>query len=175
MIGHILTATPTWVYVLLAYLTWIGLQRLKPATRNVRRLWITPAIFIAWGLSGLVTRHTEAAAIAFWIGGALVGGAIGGSVPQPLRADHTSGRVWQPGSVIPLVRNLFLFGSHYLLNVASSLQPQSRGGLMEIDLLVSGLGAGYFAGWVLRFVHTWRAAPDEDLVGSSATSAVAHF
>jgi hypothetical protein len=37
-----------WVFVLLAYLLWVGASRLKPGVRDLAKIWITPGIFIVW-------------------------------------------------------------------------------------------------------------------------------
>ena len=55
-IAQILSGTPIWVFVLLAYLLWVGASRLLPGVRDLAKIWITPAIFIVWGLVGLFQR-----------------------------------------------------------------------------------------------------------------------
>jgi hypothetical protein len=55
-ITQILSGTPIWVFVLLAYLLWVGASRLKPGVRDLAKVWITPGVFIVWGLFGLFQR-----------------------------------------------------------------------------------------------------------------------
>jgi len=50
----LLQNTPLWVYLLLAYLVWQGLQSLRPRTQPVWRRLIVPLVFIALGLSRIV-------------------------------------------------------------------------------------------------------------------------
>jgi hypothetical protein len=52
---QILIHTPVWVWPLLAYLVWMGIKAMRPRTTAVQRSLIVPAIFIIWGLSGLVS------------------------------------------------------------------------------------------------------------------------
>ena len=51
---RILTHTPAWAFILLAYLIWQGLQALRPRTQAVWRLLIVPLVFFGMGLSRLV-------------------------------------------------------------------------------------------------------------------------
>jgi hypothetical protein len=68
-----------------------------------------------------------------------------------------------PGSVLPLARVLFLFSAHYLLRVAAALHADTDETYLRWDLLVSGLGTGYFLGWSMRFLQSYRTAPSLDL------------
>ena len=164
MLGAILRGTPVWVFALAGYLAWMGIVRLRPRVTGVRRIGILPVVFVGWGLFGLF-RHDGAfaAALADWACGA-AGGLLAGYGPrQRLVVDRLRGLVLQPGSALPLVRNLALFGAHYALQVAAAIQPSVREGLMRWDIAVSGLGAGYFIGWAFRFARTYRAAPETSL------------
>jgi len=175
MLVEIVRRTPPWVFALFAYLVWIGIKRLRPRARDVRAVWITPAIFIVWGLAGLWQHGGPLAlTLADWLGGALVGGALGAVPAQRLTADRVRGRVLQRASAAPLLRNVVLFGAHYALNVLSAIHPGQRASLMLWDVAVSGLGAGYFAGWATRFMAAYRSAPQVDLDDSTPAIARAN-
>jgi hypothetical protein len=47
----ILTHTPLWAYLLLAYLVWQGILARRPRNQSIWRLMIVPAVFIITGLS----------------------------------------------------------------------------------------------------------------------------
>ena len=49
----IITHTPIWAWILLAYLVWQGIKAMQPRTTTIWRALIVPAIFIVWGLSRL--------------------------------------------------------------------------------------------------------------------------
>jgi hypothetical protein len=68
-----------------------------------------------------------------------------------------------PGSVLPLLRILIIFGAHYVLRVAATIRPDSSSTYLTWDIYVSGAGAGYFFGWSLRFIRSYRGAPSADL------------
>lgn len=174
MLIQILRGTPMWVFALFAYLVWMGIKRLQPGVRNVRSIWVTPAIFIAWGVFGLLQRNGPfAQTVIDWLVGGALGGIFGGAPRQRLLVDRIRRRVLQPGSVIPLARNLLIFGGHYLLNVAAVVRPGLRDVLMNWDIVVSGVSAGYFIGWALRFLQSYRAAPQTDLASDDAQPAIA--
>lgn len=158
MFVDILRGTPIWVYALFAYLLWMGVWRLRTQVRSVQSTWIAPLLFIVWGLSGLVGRAGPLP-LACWIAGAAVGAAIGYRIEPAPSVDRAAGTVRQPGSAIPLLRNLAIFGAHYLLHVAAAIHPEGAARLLSWDVVVSGLGAGYFVGWGLRFAGAWRGAP----------------
>ncbi len=158
--------TPVWVYLLSAYLVWMGLKRLLPSVRDVRRVYVVPAVFIVWGLAGLVRRADILPHAGWsWLVGAALGAALGLLLQQHIEVDRQRGRVLQPASVVPLLRNVAIFGSHYLLNVAAAIHPRDSAGYMAWDVIVSGLGAGYFFGWAIRFALAYRAAPSIELAG----------
>jgi len=57
---RILINTPVWVFALLAYLIWQGLQGLRPRMRPVWRTLIVPLVFFLMGLSRLVFARDHA-------------------------------------------------------------------------------------------------------------------
>ncbi|QWP77748.1 hypothetical protein J5226_04855 [Lysobacter sp. K5869] len=163
---QLLQGTPLWVYAIFAVLLYLGLRRLRSGVQSLARVWAVPAVFIAWGLFGLAA-HAGAPleTLARWFVGALAGGALGyGSLdPAALAFDHQRRLVRQPGSALPLLRNLGIFGAHYVLQVIAAIQPQLHDSALGWDLVVSGFSAGYFAGWAVRFLAGQRRAPQTDL------------
>jgi hypothetical protein len=59
---RILPHTPVWVFVLLAYLIWQGLQALQQRTQAVWRMLIVPLVFFGMGLSRLLLARDAALA-----------------------------------------------------------------------------------------------------------------
>ena len=160
----ILSHTPPWVFILLAYLAWIGVLRLRSSVRQVGRIWITPVIFIVWGVVGLFRRSGDFSFIAaHWVVGAAVGAALGSLGGMRLIVDRPRQLVRLPGSILPLTRILAIFGAHYALQVAAALHPDHRGELLTWDIYVSGASAGYFMAWSVRFLQSYRKAPQADL------------
>jgi hypothetical protein len=154
--------------VLLAYLVWMGATRLKPGVRALSRIWITPAIFIVWGLVGLFQRPGEfSEVLTRWVVGLVLGGALGIAFRIRMQADRPRRLVLLPGSVLPLLRILIIFGAHYVLRVAAAVHPDMSATYLNWDIYVSGASAGYFAGWVVRFMMSYAKAPQVDLKPAS--------
>jgi hypothetical protein len=164
-VSDVVARTPPWVFVLFAYLLWIGIMRLRPSVRDVGKTWITPAIFIAWGLAGLFHRRGDFSYVALhWGIAAVIGGVVGSlGGMKKMYVDRPRQLVRLRGSILPLVRILVVFGAHYALQVGAAMHPESRDTLLAWDIYVSGASAGYFFGWSLRFLQAYRTAPQVDL------------
>jgi hypothetical protein len=156
----IVSHTPSWVFVVFALLILLGLQALRPRSVGVARVFATPAVFIAWGLVSLILAAQRAPlAPVAWVLTAIAGGSL---ALLTLRLDglRVAGpaRVHLPGSVLPLLRNVLIFGAKYVIAVLLALHPAARGQLLIWDMAVSGASAGYFIGWTLRFLIAYRRA-----------------
>lgn len=158
----ILAGTPPWVFALFAYLAYRGARRLRTGVAPVAKVFVMPALFVAWGLIGLF-GHDPGQTLLSWLAGAAAGGVLGVALPVPLEVDARRKLVLQAGSAIPLARILAIFGAHYALNVAAAMHPAARAAYLAWDVVVSGVSAGYFSGWALRFRRAYRAAPRVDL------------
>jgi hypothetical protein len=157
----ILINTPWWVFLLLALLVWLGVSALRPRTVPLRRVFITPAVFVCWGLVGLATAAQAAPAIIpGWSLAAIAFCALAFfSVRlKGLRADHSRAMVELPGSWLPLIRNLTIFAAKYVLAATMARRPELRDQLLPWDMAVSGAAFGYFLGWTLRFLMSYRRA-----------------
>lgn len=164
MLIEIARHLPIWVYLLLGYLVFVGIRALRPRILSLWRLLVVPGVFIVWGVIGLFQRSAVVPdAFLYWGAGAAVGLALAFALPLAILVDRKAKRVRTPGSVVPLLRNLGLFAAHLLLNIVAAMHADTRMSFLGYDLLVSGLGFGYFAGWLWRFVRIYRTAPHTDL------------
>ena len=57
MVLQIVVNTPPWVWVLLAFLLFLGIRALQPSTAPLWRIAILPTVFCVWGVSGLFSLH----------------------------------------------------------------------------------------------------------------------
>jgi hypothetical protein len=159
---NLITGAPVWVWPLLALLVYSGILAMRPRVVSWRRAIIVAIVFIGWGIAGLLGRAGLSPVLAAtWLVAATSGGvlALGTSRFAELRADRGRGLVELPGSALPLARSLLVFTAKYALGVAAALYPEMRGDIAFWDVAVSGLGAGYFLGWSLRFAEAYRRAP----------------
>ncbi len=155
----ILTSTPWWVFLLLALLVALGVQALRQRSVPLARVFITPAVFIGWGLSSLVTAAKAAPLV---LPAAIGAGVIGfglATLTVGLDAMRAApGRVALPGSALPLFRNLLIFAAKYIIAAAMAIRPDWHAPLLLADMAVSGLAIGYFIGWTLRLLGGYRRA-----------------
>ena len=165
---HVLRGTPIWVFVVFAVLTSVSLQLLRPNVRTLRRILIVPVFFTAWGVLGLFGAASASVIASFWMPAAALGALAAARIDLPMKVDRSRRLVWQPGSIVSLLRNIVLFFGHYLLHVAAAIHPQAQATLAAWDLAVSGLGAGYFIVWGVRFAQGYVRAPETDLGGQTA-------
>lgn len=161
----ILTHTPVWVFVLLAYLIYQGTQALRPRTVPIWRLLIVPGVFIVMGLSRMAAANGGLGAPLAWLGAAAALVPVGFfTAPIALVVNHAAGTVTRPGSTLPLVRNVTVFVLQYGVAVAVALHPDAHSAGALIARGVSGATAGYFIGWAIAVLRRYRAAADEVVV-----------
>src|SRR6185369_4151433 len=147
---RILANTPIWVFVLLAYLTWQGLQALRPRTQAVWRMLIVPLVFFLMGLSRLVLAPDNAVAPLLFAGLGLFNG------PRLLVVDRQKGVVTRPGSIGPLLRNLTVFSLQYGVAVATAMKLEPHAAVAIVGHAVSGASTGYFSGWTAALWRRYR-------------------
>ena len=156
---RILTHTPVWVFVLLAYLIWQGLQALRPRTQAVWRMLIVPLVFFLMGLSRLVLARDHASEpLLAWFAALVLFAALGlFNGPRLLAVDRDKGLVTRPGSVGPLLRNLTVFSLQYGVAVATAMKLEPHAAVAIIGHAVSGASAGYFSGWAAALWRRYRS------------------
>lgn len=157
----ILQFTPPWVFGLLALLVVLGCQALRPRTLPVWRLLLLPLVFGTWGLVTLATRSVASPVLLLaWVVAATAGLLVAWRTARLDRivVDRLHGRVDVPGSALPLIRNLLVFSVKYILTAAIAIVPAHQDSLILWNFGFSGLMAGYFIGWLVRFALKYRMA-----------------
>ena len=152
--------TPPWVWFLLAYLIWQGIQALRPSSVSVWRALIVPALFIASSVVRIAQEPLGNSG-SFLLCGATFAGfaAIPILLGRPkIGIDRQSGYIRRLGSPIPLLRNTLIFGLQYLAAVLVRLEPNRLSTLTTISHMISGATAGYFIGWTFGLLHHYRSA-----------------
>jgi hypothetical protein len=162
----ILRNTPWFIYVLFAVVLALGVQALRSRVISVWRLLVAPAVFIGWGLTSLAIQSVSSPIlIVVWLVAAAIGAAIAWTTThlRGVRIDRARQLVSLPGATLPLIRNLLIFSAKYGLGVAIALAPAWHADLAICDLAVSGASAGYFLGWLARFLSAYRSTTDQNL------------
>ena len=155
---RILANTPVWVFALLAYLIWQGLQALRPRTQAIWRMLIVPLVFFLMGLSRLVlARDHGLEPLLAWIAAVILFAALGlFNAPRLLAVDRGKGVVTRPGSVGPLLRNITVFSLQYGVAVATAMKLEPHAAVAILGHAVSGASAGYFSGWAAALLRRYR-------------------
>ncbi|PPQ18967.1 hypothetical protein GA0061098_1005117 [Bradyrhizobium shewense] len=157
MAYQILTHTPLWVWILLAYLVWQGIQSMQPRTTPIWRALILPVVFIVWGVSRIgFGPQGSAWPLMAWIAAALALLPLGVLTPRPFDVDHKTGEMIRPGSAFALIRNLVVFSLQYAVGVISAIDAADRAFAMMFGRAVSGATAGYFIGSTIALVIAYR-------------------
>jgi hypothetical protein len=155
---RVLANTPPWVFALLAYLIWQGWQARRPRTQPIWRMLIVPLVFFLMGLSRLIlARDNGLAPLLAWLAAAVLFGILALSRRPPLLAvDRQKGELTRPGSLMPLVRNITVFGLQYSVAVATAMKLEPQAAVAIIGHAVSGGSAGYFSGWTAALLRRYR-------------------
>lgn len=154
----ILVNTPPWVFALLALLIWQGCMALRPTSQPLARLLIIPAVFFLMGVSRLVLGGRSIELVSVWIASAAMFAALAlYTGPRSVTIDGATGRIQRPGSVLPLIRNLTIFALQYSVAVVTAMKLQAAWELAMAGQAVSGACAGYFLGWTIALLRSYRA------------------
>jgi hypothetical protein len=158
----ILAHTPTWVWLLMAFLIYRGVKALRPSEISAQRALILPIVFLVWGVAGLIFDPGEPAVrIASFVVAILIGFLLGRSAaflgPPPTLTPGTASLA-MPGSPLPLIIILATFAAKYALAVSVGYDRSLQDSISFEALLgaVGGLSAGVL--WGLRLTQFARAA-----------------
>ena len=154
----IFTNTPVWVFGLLALLIWQGCMALRPSSQPLLRMLIIPAVFFLMGLSRLVLGGKSIDLLLVWVAGAAVFAALAlYTGPRSVTIDGETGRILRPGSVVPLLRNVSIFILQYAVAVVTAMKLGATWEVAVVGQAVSGACAGYFLGWTIALLRSYRA------------------
>jgi len=158
----ILQHTPLYVWAIFALLFVIGLRRAVPHTMAQRQVVLWPLAMLAYAFYGVASSFGSVApAYLAWMGGVAVALiATLGLLRVHGRYDVARRQYTLPGSLMPMVVMLALFGLKYVAGVRFAIDPASHGDL-SFALLMSaawGLCSGAFLGRAVRlWIMAWRA------------------
>lgn len=174
MILAIVSHTPTWVWLLLAFLLYRGLQATRTRESALWRALLLPLVMCALSVTGLLqglATHalasglgTLALLIAAWLG-------FHGQAARRISVDRAGRRLVVPGSWQPLLLTVSIFVVKYGAAVMQALHPTlaSQPWFTLPLALVYGAFAGLFAGRMLRIMHLyWRAWSDAGRTSAAA-------
>ena len=158
MLIQILHHTPTWVLGLFLVLLVLGLRQLVARRVSLRRVTLLPLALALWSLYAVGSSFAALAlAPLAWLGAAAALAVLVASRPAPSGTHYDA---WQdhlvlPGSALPLLLMLGLFGSKYAVGVALALQPELAA-QAPFALPVAALYGGLSGLLLGRSARLWR-------------------
>lgn len=160
---QILSHTPLWVWMLLAYLVWQGIRAMQPRSMPIWRALIVPVVFIVWGISRIGFGHQDNAwPLLAWTAAALLLLPLGVLTPRPFEVVHKTGEIIRPGSAFALIRNLVVFSAQYAVGVISAMDASDRALAIVAGRVISGATAGYFVGSTIALLLAYRRKSAEE-------------
>ena len=169
-LSTIISHTPLWVWLLLGFVVSRGVNALRPRELAPSRVILVPAIFLVWGLSGLIGGAGGfVLPLGLFVVAMAAGLFVGRGLAQLSPAPHIipgNGRLAMPGSPIPLVMIVLAFAIKYVGAVALAVidEPLLHGQIAWLMTVVGGLFAGMFWGRTLfqfqRALHAAGAPAD---------------
>ena len=143
----ILAHVPLWVWAILGYIVFMGLQQTKEMRLSRLRLIALPAFWLVFGAWGVIGHYgLLGLPTLLWISGLALGLALmlrpGRTAKTGARHDAETGRYVVPGSWLPLALMLSIFIAKFAQGVLLALHPQWG------DLLTVQLGTGLVFGTI---------------------------
>ncbi|MGX1098206.1 DUF6622 family protein [Amorphus sp. MBR-141] len=169
--------TPWWVWLLLAYLIFVGWLRSKTRVAPLWKIFILPAVILVLEFGSV--QHLmdgQAVRILAWVGGLAVGILVGLLVVRTIRirADRPRGLVEVPGSWSYLAALLLIFAIKYYFGYRMAVDPDSmaRTGWVMTQLAITGALAGWLVGRAGGILWKYLRAPHSDLAAPATAPRV---
>jgi len=146
-----LTHTPWWVFVIFFYLLKVGIDAIKPRIVSLKKLFITPSIFLGISINTLLKSFDFSFPIlGVYIVALLLGMIIGFLLTKnsKIKFDHYQKLVKLPGTFSTLFLTLIIFSSKYYLGYSLATNPTiaSKTFFIISQLGIMGICSGLFIG-----------------------------
>ena len=163
MIQQIISHTPIYVWALLAFLVYRGVQAAKDREVSLPKLFIIPVVMLLISLAGMNGNGLLGAGVwGVWLTGMLAAVLITWTAGKGgIVVDRAAGTVLQRGSWMPLVLMIAIFITKYSVAVLSVMHPELQRQIVFV-VAVSGLFGvfnGVFIGRLLRCVAAYVRQP----------------
>ena len=154
MLQQILSNTPVWVWVLLAFLVQRGVQASRDREVNLRTLLILPLMMLGLSLNSLAQHYSLTSwPVMLWGGTMLLTGWVVAQRMRPEQMERISADQFRlQGSWMPLVLMMAIFVGKYVESVALAIVPAL--GQQTAYVAVSSLFFGVLNG--VFFARVWR-------------------
>lgn len=175
MLITVVQHTPTWVWLLLAALVWLGVSQFFARSAGLRRVLLMPVVmtfFSAWGLGSAFGAAPQLVGIlGAWLAVACAVAALSlwlhRTPPVGTRYDAAHQRFELPGSAWPLLLIVGIFLVKWAVGVELALQPPlAQDSYFALQIaLVYGVFNGVFAARAGRLLRLAKSrAPAQDFI-----------
>ena len=160
MLQHILSSTPTWVFVLFGVLLVFGVRQARDYRASLVRVAILPVAMKVLAIYGVVSAFgLSSLAVVAWAASALVAAVVVLSRPLPAttRYDASTRTFAVTGSVVPLALMMGIFFTKYVVAVMLAMHPS----LAQHTVFALSVGTlyGAFSGtFAARGIRLWKLA-----------------
>jgi len=159
---QIVSNTPLWVWPLMLFVLWLGVQGLRPRIIPWWRLAILPLVGLTTSLGGVAQSANPAWATIGWGLALLACLPLGWAIGQdrPLRVRPEDGRLEIAGGWFALIFGLSIFAVRYAMGVLFGVLPGLRAETLWIYFsgAVGGAVAGIGIGWLANLLRRARRA-----------------
>ena len=156
---QIVANTPLWVWPLMAFVLWLGLQGLRPRVIPWWRLAILPMVGLATSLAGIAQSAHPAWTATGWGLGLLAFLPVGWVFGQNRRVQRRpgDGKLEIAGGWFALAFGTSIFAVRYAMGVLFGVLPVLRADPLWIHAsgAIGGMVAGIGIGWLANLL--WRA------------------
>jgi hypothetical protein len=171
-IKYFITGTPWWVWILIAYLLFIGLKSTQTNTVSIKKLCIIPVLFVGLSIHSLITvLHPTVLTIGVWVISLIVGSLIGWLMVYRLHPaiDKKHGLIRVPGTWVTFALIVIIFTFKYYLGYTVDMHPEyfDIQGYAEAMTAISAICSGLFVGRLLYFGRLFLTEPSVDLSGEA--------
>ena len=156
---QIVANTPLWVWPLMVFVLWLGLQGLRPRAIPWWRLAILPGVGFATSLAGIAQSAQPVWTATGWALALLAFLPLGWAFGQgrPVRLQPEDAKLEIAGGWFALVFGVSIFAVRYAMGVLFGVLPALRGAPFWscFSGAVGGMIAGIGIGWLANLL--WRA------------------
>ena len=166
IISTFLTSTPWYVYLIFAYLVFVGIKALKGGILPLGKLFILPIIFV-WMSVDTINQHLGFTSIhlGYWALGIVIGSVIGWWQFNRLNivVDQQHKLLQVPGSVIALTLIVLTFAVKYYIGYTLVAHPHFSIAFAQKLLVISVVFNGFFIGRLINGLQRLKRGPSVNL------------
>ncbi len=156
LLHGLLSGTPVWVWVLMAYGFFMGIRAFRQREVFLPLMAIMPALFLFLSVPSLVAIIADVPMIGLaWFFSMVAGILLGWFflAPDPLSIDKSHIRIVVPGTWSSLVLFVTIFAIKYVYNVVRAINPvlAAQPGFLLAVFGLSGVSTGIVIGRTAKY------------------------